>query len=144
MLPRVKATISAMNGSDWAQLREQVAHVSALLKKRYDGATLEQTLADVALLQRVLDDGVYDATQLDEVRGLGAAFGNVVCKQLNFEWVAEDDDRNREPVLRLKTNSKVVINPMRTLVHQMESGDRIDLTSIYKSVQADVKRNSLI
>ncbi len=144
MLFRVKATISAMNGSDWAQLREQVAHVSSLLKRRYDGATLDQSLADVALLQRVLDDGVYDATQLDEVRGLGAAFGNVIAKQLNFEWMAEDDGRNRESVLRLKTNSKVVINPIRTLVHQMESGDRIDLTSIYKSVQADVKRNSLI
>lgn len=140
-----KPTIAAMDGSDWAQMREQVAHVTAMLKKRYDGATLEQSLADLALLQRAFDDQVYDVvTEKEHIRGLGAAFGNVVAKQLNFEWMAEDDGRNREPVLRLKTNSKLVINPGYTLVRQVESGEKVDLVALYKNVQADVKRSSLI
>ena len=140
-----KPTISAMDGSDWAQMREQVAHVTAMLKKRYDGATLDQSTADLALLQRAFDDEVYDvATEVDHIRGLGAAFGNVVSKQLNFEWVAEDDGRNREPVLRLKTNSKLVINPGYTLVRQAQAGEKIDLLGLYKNIQADVKRSSLI
>jgi len=140
-----KPTISAMDGSDWAQMREQVAHVTAMLKKRYDGGTLDQSLADVALLQRAFDDEVYDAAiEGDQIRGLGAAFGNVVAKQLNFEWMAEDDGRNREPVLRLKTNSKLVINPGYTLLRQAQSGEKIDLMGLYKTIQADVKRSSLI
>ena len=140
-----KPTIAAMDGSDWAQMREQVAHVSAMLKKRYGDATLDASMADIALLQRAFDDEVYDAvTDGDHIRGLGAAFGNVVSKQLNFEWVAEDDGRNREPVLRLKTNSKLVINPGYTLLRQATAGEKIDLMGLYKTIQADVKRSSLI
>ena len=134
-----------MDGSDWAQMREQVAHVSAMLKKRYGDATLDQSLADLALLQRAFDDEVYDVvTQGDHIRGLGAAFGNVVAKQMNFEWVAEDDGRNREPVLRLKTNNKLVINPGYTLLRQVTAGEKVDLMGLYKTIQADVKRSSLI
>ncbi|MEO7094756.1 MAG: DUF3806 domain-containing protein [Polyangiales bacterium] len=139
-----KPTIAAMDGSDWAQMREQVAHVTTMLKKRYN-ATLDQSLADLQLLQRAFDDEVYDVvTDKDQIRGLGAAFGNVVSKQLNFEWMAEDDGRNREPVLRLKTNSKLVINPGYTLLRQAEAGEKIDLPGLYKNIQADVKRSSLI
>ena len=139
-----KPTISAMDGSDWAQMREHVAHVSAMLKKRYGDATLDQSAADLALLQRAFDDEVYDATETDQIRGLGAAFGNVVAKQLNFEWMAEDDGRNREPVLRLKTNSKLVINPGYTLVRQVTAGEKVDLVGLYKNIQADVKRSSIL
>ncbi len=110
---------AALDGTDWAEMREQIALVQALLKKRYDGAALMQTIADLPLLQQVLDDGVFDSHQVDELRALTVAFGNMVQAQLGFEWIIEDDGQTREPVLRLKPSGKLVVNLRRALLRKL-------------------------
>lgn len=128
-----------LNGSAWAMLREQVATIQAVLRKRYGGATLDQSRADLALLQKILDDGLYDDTNRDELRAMGTVFGNVLEKQLAFEWVAAQTARDEEPALRLKTDNSLVIFPLRMIFDAVVNGARVDLTHMYRVVEGDVK-----
>jgi hypothetical protein len=128
-----------LDGASWAMLREQVATIQAVLRKKYGGATLNQSKDDLALLQRILDDGLYDDTHRDELRAMGTVLGNVLEKQLGFEWVAAQTAREEEPALRLKTEKSLVVFPLRMIFDAVVNGGRVDLTHMYRRVEADVK-----
>jgi hypothetical protein len=136
----MNANISQLDGSDWSMLREQVATVQALVKKRYGGATLDQSLEDLKALQRVLDGEKYDYTQVAELKAIAAVLGNVLHKQLGFEWVAAEDERGREPALKLKTANPLVVFPMRLVVSAARAGDRVDVEQIFRDVKTDAQR----
>ena len=84
------ATTSPLDSSEWAQLREYVATIQAQARKRYS-ATLDESLGDLDVLQKMIEEGVYDAGDPEGLKALGAVFGNVLVKQLGFEWVALED-----------------------------------------------------
>ena len=130
---------SALNGSDWAQLREQVATVQAQVRRRYDGATFDLSVNDLALLQRLIDDKVYDETQVDELRAMGVVLGNVLEKQLMFEWVVAEG-RDREPALKLKAAKPLLVYPLRMIRERVVSGEQVDLTRMYRMVQTEAKQ----
>jgi hypothetical protein len=140
----MKTATSALTGSDWAELREGLATVSALLKKKYNGADLTQTANDLPLLQRILDDGVYDATETAGLTGIGTALGNIVEKQLHFEWVAVDDNKGRTPALKLKAAQELIVFPIRLVLDPVAADRPVYLADIYKRIQEDAKRTRLV
>jgi hypothetical protein len=128
-----------LDGSAWAMLREQIATVQAVLRKKFGGALLDQTKNDLVHLQKVVDSGMYDDTHRDELRALGAAFGNVLERQLGFQWVAAQTAREEEPALQLKTDKSLVIFPLRMIFDPIVEGQRPDLVHLYRRIEADVK-----
>lgn len=120
-------------------LREQVATIQAVVKKKY-GVTFDQSLADVAALQRLLDEGVYDDTHPDELRAMGAVFGNVVAKQLQFDWVLADD----EPSLKLKAANTLIVQPLKAIAERMRIAQRVDLAKMFDGIKADAKRTRIL
>ena len=134
---------SPLDGAEWALMREQVATITALTKKRY-GQPLDQSIADLEVLQRLLDDHVYDETDTEGLRAIGSAVGNVIEKQLAFEWVALDDGDGRQPGLRLKTGRPVTVFPQRMIVRRIENGEPINLAALFKGIKADVAAARLI
>ena len=133
------AMISALTGPDWALLREHTATIQALVKKRY-GASLEQSIADLALLQKLLDEGVYDETQPDGLRAIGTVLGQVVERQLAFEWVLDGD----APALRLKAANLLVVKPHALVIDRLRVASRVDLAAIYNGIKADAKSTRII
>jgi hypothetical protein len=133
-----------LDGSEWALLREQVATIQALVTRRYAAPPFDQTLADLEPLQRLLDDGVFEE-QVDSLRALGAAFGNVVAKQLGFEWVAADDGRERrEPSLRLKPTGALVVHPQRVIVDRVQAGASVNLSHLLDDFHAQATKTKRI
>jgi len=128
-----------MAGSDWAPLREQVATIQAVVKKKY-GVTFDQTTEDLGALQRLLDDGVYDDTHPEELRAMGAVFGNVVVKQLAFEWLLVDN----EPSLKLKAANTLIVHPLKAIGERMRIAQRVDLVQMFNGIKADAKRTRIL
>ncbi len=128
-----------LDGSAWAMLREQIATVQAVLRKKFGGAVLDQTKNDLVPLQKIIDSGMYDDSHRDELRALGAAFGNVLERQLNFQWVAAQTAREEEPALQLKTDKSLVIFPLRMVFEVVANGQTPNLVHLYRRVEADVK-----
>ena len=132
-------TTGQLSGSDWAMLREHVATIQAVVKKKYD-VTFDQSLADLAALQKLLDDGVYDDTHPDELRAMGAVLGNVIAKQLGFEWILADG----EPALKLKAANTLVVKPLKTIGERLRVAQRVDLASIFNGIKSDVKNTRIV
>lgn len=136
-------TTSPLDSSEWSQLREYVATIQAAARKRY-GSNLDESLADIDVLQKMIDESVYDATDADALKALGAVFGNVLVKQLAFEWVALEDRHGREPGLRLKLAHSLVINPLRIVSSRVEAGHSIDLLGTFRTIKADVAKTKIL
>jgi hypothetical protein len=144
-LALMPAPTSPLDGSEWALLREQVAATQALVTRRYGAPPFDQTTADLEPLQRLLDDAVFEPHQVEELRALGAVFGNVLAKQVGFEWVAADDGRQRrEPSLRLKPTGALVIHPLRAIVDRLEAGASVNLSHMLDDVRLQAKKTKLI
>jgi hypothetical protein len=133
-----------MSGPDWAMLRHHVATIQALLKKRYDAPPLEQTLADLSYLQKLLDDNLFEAHQTEEIAAIGVVFGNVVQRQLVFEWVMAERGREREPALQLKTQPSLVVHPLKMVRDPIAAGEAVDLQRLYRIMKDEVARTRIL
>jgi hypothetical protein len=137
------ARTTPLDGSEWALLREQVATVQGLVTRRYSAPPFNQSLDDLEFLQRLLDDGTWDETERDQLRAVGACFGNVVAKQLGFEWVA-DEGPEREPALRLKPSGALVIQLQRLVAERAIAGTRVDLAAMVADIKKQVARTRIL
>jgi len=126
-------------------LREQVAKIQALVTRRFGSAKFDETRNDLPPLQRLIDEKVFDESQEDDFRGLASAFGNVVAKQLAFEWVADSDGRGgRHPALLLKMTKALVIQPHKLILDRVGRGDEIDLAKLYDDIKGQVEKTKLL
>ncbi|HEY1694517.1 MAG TPA: DUF3806 domain-containing protein [Polyangiaceae bacterium] len=138
-------TTFPLDGSEWSLMREQVATIQALVTRKYGAPAFEQTLDDLDHLQRLLDDKVWDESEEDKFRALGSAFGNVLAKELVFEWVAENDGRGgRRPALILKATKALVVQPHKMIVDRVQRGEEIDLRKLADDVKAQVQKTKLL
>jgi hypothetical protein len=138
-------TTFPLDGSEWAMLREQVATIQALVIRRFGASPFDNSLDDLPALQRLFDERVFDEHQVDELRAIGSAFGNVLAKVLAFEWVAESDGRGgRQPALILKATKALVIQPQRMIVDRITRGDEVDLHKLLDDVKAQVAKTKLL
>ena len=140
----MKPMVTAMDGADWAHLRELVATIQATVKRRYGVEKLTQTLDDVPVIQRLVDENVFDETQPDAIRAMGAVFGNVLERQLGFEWVMIEDQGQREPGLRLKSSQSFTLLPLRMIKEKLDRGLPVDLTQTFRTVKTDVGRTQIL
>jgi hypothetical protein len=138
-------TTYPLDGSEWAMLREQVATIQALVTRKYGAAPFDNSLEDLASLQRLIDDRLWDDSQEDEYRALASAFGNVVAKVLSFDWVAETDGRGaRQPALILKATKALVVQPQKLILDRVRRSEEIDLRGLMANIKAQVDKTKLL
>jgi len=126
-------------------LREQVATIQALVTRKYGATPFDQSLDDLAPLQRLIDERVWDESQEDQFRALSSAFGNVVAKVLAFEWVAETDGRGaRQPSLVLKATKALVVQPQKLIIDRVRRGEEISLHALVDNIKAQVAKTKLL
>ncbi len=133
-----------MSGPDWASLRHHVATIQALLKKRYEAPPLDQTLNDLTYLQKLLDDNVFEPHQTEEIAAIGVVFGNVVQRQLAFDWVMAERGREREPALQLKTQPSLVVHPLKMVRDHVAHGEPVDLNRLYRIMKDEVAKTRIL
>jgi hypothetical protein len=138
-------TTFPLDGSEWAMLREQVAHIQAFVTRRFGAERFDESANDLPALQRLLDEKTFDETQEDEFRAIASTFGNVVAKALGFEWVAEGDGRGgRQPALILKSTKALVVQPHKMILDRVRRGDEIDLSALLADIKGQVDRTKLL
>ena len=99
---RAMPKFSELSHEDRTRLDQQRAIVAAAAKQRYGTSTLLKTVADLSILQRLIDDKVFSKSQTYELQSLGIAFGEVLASELPLRWVMVTDEYGTDPTLRFK------------------------------------------
>jgi len=131
---------SELQGDEWALLREQVATIQAVVRRRYSGV-FAQTLDDLTYLQKLINDNVYDDTQPEELKAMGTVFGNVLERQLGFVWVAVHDEYDRrEAGLLYRSTKPFTVLPQKIITGRIAAGTKFELAQIFKELKSDCAR----
>ena len=125
---------------DRARLDEQRAIVAAAAKKRYGTSALRKTVADLPVLQRLIDDKVFSKSQTYELQSLGIAFGDVLASELPLRWVMVTDEYGTDPTLRFK-DTTVQINALTMISKRVEKDQIVDLSALLRITREQLNRN---
>lgn len=131
--------ITAPTKDDLAVHAKRVAEVEALLRRRYKGAAITQTDADLAWLQRLVDDGVPSRAETYQLQSLGLVLGDVFAHDLGLHWVMVEDQYGRDPALQLGSSS-VLLFPMTMISKRVERGEKPNLSEFVANVASQLPR----
>ena len=118
----------SLSPEDSARLDQQRALVAAAVK-RHSGGTLTRSQKDLPLLQKLIDESVFNKTQTYELQSLGVAFGDVLASALPLHWVMITDEYGTDPTLRYK-NTSANINALTMISSRVEERRKVNLQEL--------------
>jgi Domain of unknown function (DUF3806) len=129
---------SELSPDDKARLQQQREIIVTATKQRYGAAALTKTVADLPLLQRLVDDKAFGKTQTYKLQSLGVAFGDVLATELTLRWVMVTDEYGTDPTLRLK-DSSVQINALSMISKRIETDRDVNLSELLRISREQLK-----
>ena len=126
---RAMPKFSELSREDITRLEQQRAIVAAAAKERYGTSMLGKSVADLSVLQRLIDDKVFSKTQTYELQSLGVAFGDVLASELPLRWVMVTDESGTDPTLRYK-GTTVQINALTMISKRIEKDEKVNLSEL--------------
>ncbi|MGH9642473.1 MAG: DUF3806 domain-containing protein [Terriglobales bacterium] len=142
--PAPELKFSELAPQDKSRLDQQRALVTAAAKQRYGTPMLTRTKKDLSILQRLIDDKVFNSSQTYELQSLGVVFGDVLDNELDLRWVMITDEYGTDPTLRFKKTS-ININALTMLSKRVERGQPVDVFSLLETNRqalADARKRS--
>ena len=127
--PSVPPKFNELSDSDRVRLDRQRAIVAATAKQKYGTEGLTKTVADLPVLQRLIDDNAFNKTQTYELQSLGVAFGDVLASELPLSWAMVTDEYGTDPTLRYK-DRPVNINALTMISKRVERGEVVNLVQL--------------
>jgi hypothetical protein len=130
---------SELSDQDRTRLAQQRAIVAAAAKQRYGTSILTKTVADLPILQRLIDDKAFNKTQKYELQSLGIAFGDVLESELPLRWVMMTDEYGTDPTLRFK-GTTVQINALTMISKRIEKDEKVNLSELLRITRGQLTR----
>jgi hypothetical protein len=120
-----------LSSKDAAQLDKHRALVAATAKQKYGTPPLTKTKSDLGVLQRLIDDHVFNKSQIYELQSLGVAFGDVLASEFPLRWVMVTDEYGTDPTLRYKATT-LQINALTMISKRIERNEHANLLELLK------------
>jgi len=120
---------------EWLTNAEQ--HILHILRKNYGDVRLDHTEADLRLGQRLIEDGVLDASQTLELQCLGGVLGNVFAAQTSMHWAVVTN--NYGTLLAIHdAGIGLTLYPLQMISQRIEDGREVDMPLLYRSFVSDL------
>jgi hypothetical protein len=119
-------TFTEPSREDGARLQQQRAVVLAAARQRYGTLTLARGDSDLPILQRLIDERVFNKSQTYELQCLGVAFGDVLASELPLRWVMVTDEFGTNPTLRFK-KTNLQVNALTMISKRVERDEPVSV-----------------
>lgn len=137
-LSKSKMEFSRLPPEQEQQLDRQRTLVLSAARSHYGTTGFTQTKADLPVLQRLVDDGVFGRTQTFELHSLGVVFGDVLANELGLHWELVTDKYGTDPVLRYGT-AQVQVAALTMISKRVEDGKPVDLEDLMEGVRTTLR-----
>jgi hypothetical protein len=118
------------NDEDVDRIAKHLIYAETIVRE-ITGSDLSGGLADLAMLQRVLDSGQIEAEATYALQSLGMALGKVFVNNNNeYDWWMVEDEYGRDPAVRLKETS-LLLFPQTMISKRVEDGEEVNVPELY-------------
>ena len=115
-----------LSHEDDTRLEKQRAVVAAAAKHRYGTMALTRTKRDLPVLQKPIDDEVFNKSETYELQSLGVGFGDVLASELPLRWVMVTDEFGTDPTLRFRQTT-TQINALTMISKRVERDEPVNV-----------------
>jgi hypothetical protein len=127
---------SPPNPEDTKRLACQWLSVSRLAEKELS-RPLDQSLGDLAAIQRLLDEEVIDRDTY-ALQCLGVALGRVMIRNIQgLDWWMVEDEYGRDPCLRYLATT-IQFNPLTMISKRVERGEDVDVKHLFEQSRVTI------
>jgi len=125
-----------LSDEDLRELNRAISDVDSKLQRWY-GQGLQGAVADLGLLQRMLDEGHVERADRLLAMEIGVVFGFVLRKTMDWTWVVIEDEGRREPALLISSSEAKreadLLLPVTVILRRLEAGKPLDLADLYRA-----------
>jgi hypothetical protein len=115
-----------LSREDSTRLEQQRTVVLAAARQRYGTLALTRSKTDLPVLQKLIDDRVFNKSQTYEFQCLGVAFGDVLAREFPLRWVMVTDEFGTDPTLRFKKTT-IQINALTMISKRVERDEPVSV-----------------
>src|SRR6185437_6554197 len=122
--------IEAPTEDDVARIARQLMHAGSVAEE-ISGKSLDGTLADLTVLQEILDARAIERDATYTLQALGIAFGRVFLQSHpGYDWWMVEDQEGRDPAVRYR-NTTVLCFPQTMLSKRIEEGETVNVAELF-------------
>ncbi len=129
-----------LSREDSARLEQQRAVVAAAAKQRYGTKLLTRTKRDLPVLQKLIDEKIFNKSQTYELQSLGVAFGDVLASELPLRWVMVTDEYGTDPTLLFK-DTTLQINALTMISKRVERDQPVNVSELLRITHEQLARH---
>ena len=121
---------------DTKRLASQWLSASKLAEEEFS-RPLDQSQADLATIQRLLDDDVVDRGKYS-LQCLGVALGRVMIRNIQgLDWWMVEDEFGRDSCLRY-LDTTIQVNPLTMISKRVERGETVDVANLFEQTKTSL------
>ena len=124
--------------SDHRYLELGIERIEARVERAFGSHLRSDTERVLALLQRLLDDGLVTADDRRGLQDMGMVFGELLRKDLGMHWVFYLDHAGRSRALQLR-HSRHFLFPVTMISRRAETGLRVDVSELYAKAKGIIE-----
>ena len=122
--------IEVLNTDDIDRIAKQMIHAEHIVFE-ITSQSLSGKIADLQLIQRVLDTNLIEPEATYSLQALGIAFGKVyVNAHSDYDWWIAEDEYGRDPAIRYKETT-ILVFPQTIISKRIEDKESVDIKSLY-------------
>jgi len=129
-----------LSREDSARLEQQRAVVATAARQRYGTRALTRTKRDLPVLQKLIDEKVFNKSQTFELQSLGVAFGDVLASELPLRWVMVTDEFGTDPTLRYKETT-LQVNALTMISKRVVKDRPVRLSELLQATREQLARH---
>ncbi|MEH6582797.1 MAG: DUF3806 domain-containing protein [Halioglobus sp.] len=123
--------IGELSPTDLRYMADQRASIDDLTRRHFGRLINGNKDSDLALLQRLLDDGLVRPEQTRELQAMGIIMGDLLAADLDMHWVVYEDKVGRSRALRYRQTEEYLF-PVTMISRRREVDNRTPVTDIYQ------------
>lgn len=122
--------LSPLSALDRQYMDAQRARINELTLLEYGGRCCRRE-AELAYLQRLLDDRVITGQDIEELQAMGILLGDLLASELDLHWTVYEDARGRSRALQYGETDNFLF-PATMISRRRRAGDETPVIEIYR------------
>lgn len=122
--------INELSTLDEQYMRSQRNLIDDIIRRQLGGLLTGDSANDIAILQRLLDEGIINGNQRRELQAMGIILGDLLAAELGMNWVVYEDNLGRSRALRLAETDNFLF-PVTMISRRREVGNTTPIQAIY-------------
>lgn len=124
-----------LSAIDQQYMEDQQEAIDALARRHFGRQLNGEKLNDLAVLQRLLDDGLVAQQDVRTLQAMGIVLGEVLRREHGLNWVVYYDQYGRSRSLQLPGFAEDFIFPVTQISRLAEVGASVDVKKIYRELE---------